>query len=87
MLETWQEKKIFDPTPEDAYLDALSTVQDAGYLDEYVVRYLGKSHWSVPGDLEDKAFRQWAAAKLPRHRPETRIIGSWNYARKVAANQ
>lgn len=87
LLETWQEKKMFDPSPADAYLDTLSAVQAAGYLDEYVARYLAKSGWSMPGDLQQKAFRRWAAKHLPHHRPETRITGSWNYARKVAAHQ
>ncbi len=87
MLDTWLEKKAFDPAAEDRYLDSLCSVRAAGYLDEYVARYLAKSNWTVPDNLQDYAFDQWAAQNLPGHRVETRITGSWNYARNVASFQ
>ena len=35
--------------------------------------------WIVPAEVRVDAFRAWQKQHLPRHKPETRIIGSWNY--------
>lgn len=85
MLDTWREKQLMDARNYDAYLDDLDIVDDAGFLPEYVARHFGKRHWSIPGDLEITAYRRWARDVIPGHEPETRIIGSWNYARNVSS--
>ena len=77
-----QQAKTVDS--EDEYLDDLAEVQTAGYLDEYVARFLKKRHWELPDDLETRAFRKWQRKHLRDHESETRIIGSWNYARNVS---
>ncbi len=84
LLDSWESHRLDDPSIRDVYLDQLSAVQEAGFLDEYVVRYFGKSHWQVPAEVDVRAFRRWQQAHLPKHRPQTRIIGSWNYANRAA---
>ncbi len=77
LVEQWRERPA---GATDSYLDELEHVADAGYLDEYVAHYFAHSHWHVPGEADVPAFRDWQRNNLPRHRPETRLIGSWNYA-------
>lgn len=83
LLETWTEKQIINPLVADEYLDDLVLIQRAGYLDEYIARHFRKSGWLVPDDIDIPAYRRWQATTLPSHKPKTRIIGSWNYARNV----
>lgn len=81
MLDTWSEKQAQNTEVRDDYLDALLSVQNAGYLDEYVVHYFGRKTWQVPAEVTVRNFRQWRRTHLRNHKPRTRIIGSWNYAR------
>ena len=85
LLDTWLEKQAENPDLKDEYLDDLSSVQSAGYLDEYVARNFWKEHWVLPDDLDVAAFNKWRRTNLRRHQPQMRIIGSWNYARNVNA--
>lgn len=78
LVETWDEYRHSEPAG-DRYLDDLIRVRDAGFLDEYTVYYFGKSHWQVPIEVRVDEFRGWRKRELARHRPETRLIGSWNY--------
>lgn len=84
LLQTWSEQQAKTADSEDEYLDDLAEVQTAGYLDEYVARFLEKRHWDIPDNLETRAFRKWQRKHLRNHQPETRMIGSWNYARNVS---
>ena len=86
LLQSWFEKKLLDPARADAYLDELARVERAGYLREYVAKHHRKRHWDIPDDLDLARYRRWADASIPGHEPETRIIGSWNYAGKVFAD-
>ena len=83
LLDTWLEHQAENPDLADEYLDELSSIQTAGYLDEYVARNFSKRHWELPGDLDMSGFKKWQRSNLPGHKPKTRIIGSWNYARNV----
>jgi hypothetical protein len=83
LLDTWLEQQAEYPDLHDEYLDELSSVQSAGYLEEYVARYFRKEHWLLPDDLDDAAFNKWRRTNLRRHTPQMKIIGSWNYARNV----
>ncbi len=83
LLETWEEQRAANPGLSEEYLDSLTTVRDAGYLDEYVVFYLGSPSWQVPAEVNVDKFRRWQRKHLPGHRSSTRIIGSWNYADRV----
>ncbi len=85
LLDSWESHRLDEPAIRDAYLDQLSAVQEAGFLDEYVVRYFGKSHWQVPAEVDVPAFRRWQQRHLPKHRPQTRIVGSWNYANRATS--
>jgi hypothetical protein len=79
LLNAWQEQRSQHEGATDAYLDTLLRVRDAGFLDEYVVRYFGRRHWQVPIEVSLDAFKDWQRDNLRGHKPVTRIIGSWNY--------
>jgi hypothetical protein len=82
LLQTWREQGREKAT-DDAYLDTLLLVEQAGFLDEYVAHYLGRKTWVLPDDLQTGAFDAWRRQHLRGHKPQTRLIGSWNYASKV----
>ena len=79
LVDTWEQQRTEHPGVEDAYLDSLLRVRRAGFLDEYTVRYFGRQGWIVPAEVRLNDFHDWQARHLDGHRPETRIIGSWNY--------
>ncbi|MDH3619464.1 MAG: hypothetical protein OER91_01135 [Gammaproteobacteria bacterium] len=79
LLEAWESQRAEHPHARDPYLDTLLVVRDAGFLDEYTVRYFGHDQWQVPAEVNLGEFRAWRREHLRRHRPQTRIIGSWNY--------
>lgn len=79
LVDTWVEQRAENPRAADPYLDELLEIRDAGFLDEYTVRYFGRSHWQVPAEVDVPAFRRWERRHLGNHRPQTRLIGSWNY--------
>lgn len=81
LVNAWQEKRAENHAITDEYLDALSNVQEAGFLGEYTARFFGRSHWQLPEGLRVTEFQVWRKQNLRRHRPQTRIIGSWNYRR------
>ena len=85
LLDTWREKQAADTSASDPYLDDLEIVDNAEFLPEYVARHFGKRHWSPPDNLEIAAYRRWARDVIPGHKPETRIIGSWNYAKNLSS--
>lgn len=87
LIDSWLEKRDDDG---DEYLDTLAAVRDAGFLDEYVVHYLGRREWQVPAEIDLDGFHVWRRENLRGHRPLTRIIGSWNYrdpARRIAGDE
>lgn len=79
LLDTWKSQRAEHAGADNEYLDSLLRVRDAGFLDEYTVRYFGRDHWQVPAEVRVAGFRVWERENLRRHRPEMRIIGSWNY--------
>lgn len=83
LLDAWNERKHEAPDIADSYLDELSEIRRAGFLEEYVVRHFRKKHWELPPDIDGRGYRDWQRQRLPGHKPDMRIIGSWNYARKV----
>lgn len=83
LAETWLEQRAEGPDIEDAYLDDLIEVHSAGYLGEYVVHHFVRKNWQLPPDLDSRSYQRWQRRNIARHNAETRIIGSWNYARNV----
>jgi len=83
LADAWREKAGMSVA--DPYLDELLLVDEAGYLEEYVATELRRRDWTIPGELETRTYRRWMRSTLPEHAPETRITGSWNYARNVSA--
>ncbi len=79
LLEAWDAQRAEHAAASDEYLDTLLRVREAGFLDEYTVRYFGKKHWQVPVEVDVPAFRRWQKQHLRGHRPQSRLIGSWNY--------
>ena len=59
----------------DAYLQALVAVEQAGYLDEYVVVNLARPGWTIPAEalarLDLAGFAAWQREHLAEHRVET----------------
>jgi len=80
LVETWQEQRRLKGARDD-YLDTLAAVEAAGYLDEYIWHYHSRDDWRRPPGLEEAEFERWRRQQLADHRPRTRLIGSWNYAR------
>lgn len=68
-------------SPAAAYLERMADAGDAGFLDEYVWVYLKRRGWLAPDSLQLTEFKRWqeSAGGWDRHRPDTRIIGSWGY--------
>ncbi len=85
LVDTWEQKHKLDAEVEDEYLDTLLAVREAGFLDEYTVRYFGRKDWQVPIEVDVEDFRRWRRKNLPRHKPQTLITGSWNYAHGAPA--
>jgi hypothetical protein len=79
LVNAWEEKHSENQSITDKYLSMLSEVQYAGFLAEYTQHYFSKKHWEPPPGLRMSEFHLWRTEKLRGHRPETRIIGSWNY--------
>jgi len=82
LLDAWMEQRQEHEDITDRYLDSLVTVREAGFLDEYTVRYFGRKHWQVPVEVQVDEFRRWQRKNLRHHRPETRLIGSWGYRQR-----
>ena len=80
LIDSWADKQVVDAGLDDPYLDALREVDDAGYLQEYVVHYFGREGWEVPAGIDIRSFELWRRHALPRHRPQTHLVGSWGYA-------
>jgi hypothetical protein len=83
LVESWSGQRAGQPYVADGYLDELARVEDAGFLPEYVADNFRRRGWQLPADLDARAYRDWRQMHLPRHRPMTRLIGSWNYRRNV----
>lgn len=79
LVDTWEEQLGEHRGASDPYLDALLQVRRAGYLREYTAHYFGQPGWSVPAEVRVGDFRRWQRGNLERHKPQTRMIGSWNY--------
>ncbi len=79
LLEAWDAQRAEHAGASDDYLDALLLVREAGFLDEYTVQYFGKKYWQVPAEVNMPAFQRWQKQHLKGHRPQSRVIGSWNY--------
>jgi len=83
LLDTWERKLAQNPDIRDDYLETLMSIRDAGYLDEYTVRYYGDDGWQVPIEVDVDEFVSWESDHLSGHKPEKRIIGSWSYASAI----
>lgn len=79
LVDAWAEQRAENPAIADDYLDELLSVRDAGFLDEYTAYYFRRTDWQIPVEVDIDAFSRWRARHLRRHKPQTRIIGSWNY--------
>jgi len=81
LVKAWIEKHQQNQSIADEYLDVLVAVQEAGFLAEYTSYFFARKQWTLPEGLRVKEFEVWRRQHLRRHRPVTRIIGSWNYKR------
>lgn len=79
LVRAWEENSLNNRDITDRYLDVLDSVLQAGFLAEYTSHYFGNKDWQLPEGLRADEFSSWRKRNLRGHRPETRIIGSWNY--------
>jgi len=84
LADAWVEQRVEDPGIHDTYLDELLAVREAGYLDAYTATYFRRNEWQVPAEVDIDAFAEWRRYQLRRHRPQTRIIGYWDYRDRSA---
>ena len=82
LVDAWEKHRQEHEGVTDAYLDSLIAVREAGFLDEYTVRYFGRDYWQVPVEVQIDEFREWQRKNLRHHKPETRLIGSWGYRQR-----
>ena len=83
LLDTWERKLEKNPDIRDDYLETLWAIREAGYLDEYTVLYYGDEAWQVPIEVNVPKFVEWSKNNLGHHKPQKRVIGSWNYAEEI----
>ncbi len=83
LLDTWADQRASHAGAADDYLDTLTTVREAGFLDEYVVFYFRSEGWQVPSEVDMPRFARWQRRHLDDHKAVTRIVGSWNYHERV----
>jgi hypothetical protein len=79
LVDAWAERRPENPDLTDGYLDDLLNVRAAGHLGEYTAFFFLRDNWQVPADVDAEGFDKWRRQNLRRHRPQTRIIGSWGY--------
>lgn len=64
----WRIARAGESPPSDAYLDKLVAIDDAGYLEEYVLATFGAPGWVVPAPvlagLDPAGFSRWAEGSL-----------------------
>ncbi|MGB5354144.1 MAG: hypothetical protein WBN32_11080 [Woeseia sp.] len=84
LVETWREHRA---AGSNSYLDTLDHLYDIGLLREYVAANFHEKHWTLPADLDLITYQDYAQRRLHNHKPVTRIVGSWNYARNVRVAQ
>jgi len=65
----WKQLREKGEVNADKDLDALSAINDAGYMQEYVWIYLKRRSFQNPGDLRLEEFRVWAKENLQQHTP------------------
>lgn len=83
LVDAWAEHRVENPAISDDYLDQLHAVQQAGYLGAYTAYFLRRKNWQLPDEVDADAFRTWRRLHLRRHRPQTRIIGYWDYKHRT----
>jgi hypothetical protein len=76
LVSSWVDAKKQSPAAADPYLDALLTVNEAGFLKPYVWVYFGSASWEGPPDNLE-AFQAWASTHLTEHNPETHVLGEY----------
>lgn len=82
LLKSWQQELEESSQLADPYLDSLTQVSDAGFLQEYVWDYFRDRDWDEPNELRLRDFQQWKKEHLSQHTAQTRLIGSWGFAAK-----
>lgn len=84
LVDAWAEQRAASPEISDDYLDQLLAVREAGFLAAYTAYFLHRDDWQVPVDVDVESFGQWRRQHLRGHRPQTRLIGYWDYRDKIA---
>jgi len=76
MAGFWSEQRARADRP-NAYLDLLVDLQQAGFLDEYVLAFFARPGWTVPGQalatFDLGGFTSWRGKRLDGHQPVTLV--------------
>ncbi len=86
LVDAWREAKGANAAQQDDYLDDLLRVDDAGFLQEYVALEFKRRRWEIPENLAIAAYKRWRKTALAGHKRERRLVGSWNFEERTAAN-
>ena len=71
MIKAWRELQAKEPKP-FPYMEALTRIEDAGFLREYVWTVHWQRTWTQPpADLRIAAFYAWQRQELQGHEPRT----------------
>ncbi len=72
-VEIYRDIRARKPDMATEYFDSLERVHAAGFMREYVWRYLKRPEWQRPaGDLRETEFDRWSREHLTNHQAETR---------------
>jgi hypothetical protein len=74
LLDAWEKQCAEHEGAADPYLDDLTLVREAGFLDEYTVHYFGRKHWQVPAEVPQSAD---AADRFLELRPQALSFAIW----------
>jgi hypothetical protein len=72
-LKMWRElNRNHQQKQSSAYMDALASVADGGFLREYVWHHHRRPEWPEPAGLRNDEFAKWQSENLKGHKAETR---------------
>jgi hypothetical protein len=74
LADAWGKAREFDPSAVNKYLDELLSIEDAGFIPEYVWTYLRDPSWHrEPEQLRHDLFDSWRDKHLKGHEVETPV--------------
>lgn len=75
-IQAWRETRSKYPETVP-YMEEMIRIEEAGFLDDYLWRYLANPSWGsppVPVSARRAEFERWMAENLPAHQPQTKAV-------------